>query len=151
MPDDLMTSLGDWVLAAGIADEVSGDGLVDGRALREAIYQIISDRMSGEPYDDTALRTVNRFAREPDVTPQLSSAGRRTTATAAQALSTIARDAIAVVSGPAATRLRECGRPGCTQVYLDHSRGGQREWCSMKACGNRTKAQAYRDRQRVAA
>ncbi|MGI5425384.1 CGNR zinc finger domain-containing protein [Streptomyces sp. CA-179760] len=48
-------------------------------------------------------------------------------------------------------RLKECGRPGCTRVYLDRSRGGRRAWCGMEECGNRVKAAAYRARRRGAA
>nr|WP_272925142.1 CGNR zinc finger domain-containing protein [Streptomyces sp. SID8377] len=47
--------------------------------------------------------------------------------------------------------LRECARPECTQVYLDHSRGRRREWCAMRTCGNRVKAAAFRARHRTTA
>lgn len=51
-------------------------------------------------------------------------------------------------SGPEADLLKECGRPECTQVCLDRSRGFRREWCAMATCGNRVKAAAYRSRKR---
>lgn len=44
-------------------------------------------------------------------------------------------------------RLRECKR--CTHLFLDHGRGGGRRWCSMARCGNRTKAETFRTRQRA--
>nr|WP_281353719.1 CGNR zinc finger domain-containing protein [Phytoactinopolyspora mesophila] len=46
--------------------------------------------------------------------------------------------------------LKECGRAGCTRVYLDRSRGARRTWCGMDECGNRVKAAAYRARMRAA-
>ncbi len=44
------------------------------------------------------------------------------------------------------SRLRECRR--CTRLFLDHGRGPGRRWCSMARCGNRAKAQGFRDRRR---
>ncbi len=46
-------------------------------------------------------------------------------------------------------RLRECRR--CTHMFLDHGRGTGRRWCSMARCGNRAKAESFRDRRRPAA
>jgi predicted RNA-binding Zn ribbon-like protein len=43
------------------------------------------------------------------------------------------------------SRLRECRR--CTQLFLDHGRGPGRRWCSMARCGNRAKAQNFRERR----
>jgi predicted RNA-binding Zn ribbon-like protein len=40
--------------------------------------------------------------------------------------------------------VRRCER--CTLWFLDVSRGHQRRWCSMALCGNRAKAEAYRQR-----
>nr|WP_272918512.1 CGNR zinc finger domain-containing protein [Nocardiopsis alba] len=45
--------------------------------------------------------------------------------------------------------LKECGRPDCTRLYLDRSRGARRTWCGMDECGNRVKAAAYRARRRA--
>ncbi len=45
-------------------------------------------------------------------------------------------------------RLRECR--GCTHLFLDHGRGPGRRWCTMARCGNRAKAQSFRDRRRAA-
>jgi len=45
------------------------------------------------------------------------------------------------------TRLRECRR--CTHLFLDHGRGQGRRWCSMARCGNRAKAESFRQRQRA--
>ncbi|WP_244287435.1 CGNR zinc finger domain-containing protein [Amycolatopsis rubida] len=87
-------------------------------------------------------------AARPDAVPQLTRTGRQVRATAAQALSTVAQAAVTILGGPDADLLKECGRPECTQVYLDHSRGSRREWCAMATCGNKMKAAAYRARQR---
>lgn len=140
--------LGRWVAESGVVDETPEFESLDAALeLREAIYDLLTARMSGRPYDAASLAAVNTAAAQPPPAMTLSSAGSRTTATAAQTLSLLARDAISVLSGPDAALLKQCARHGCTQVYLDRSRGGRREWCSMQTCGNRVKASAYRARQ----
>lgn len=47
------------------------------------------------------------------------------------------------------SRLRECRR--CTHLFIDRGRGPGRRWCSMTRCGNRAKAQGFRDRRRASA
>jgi predicted RNA-binding Zn ribbon-like protein len=116
-----------------------------------------------EPADSVALaaavEVLNRYAEEPPVTVRLEVAGGvgagdaaasiRRTGTAAQGLAAVAREAVEILGGPDAALLRECGRPECTQVYLDRSRGHRREWCAMRTCGNRVKVSAYRSRHRT--
>jgi predicted RNA-binding Zn ribbon-like protein len=63
-------------------------------------------------------------------------------------LSTIARDAIDLLAGPYAGRIRECAHPDCSRLFLDVSHAGRRRWCGMTACGNRSKSAAYRRRVR---
>jgi hypothetical protein len=44
-------------------------------------------------------------------------------------------------------RLRACASEECRWVFYDDSRNGAGRWCSMSACGNRTKTARYRARQ----
>jgi predicted RNA-binding Zn ribbon-like protein len=44
--------------------------------------------------------------------------------------------------------IRECNAEDCNWLFLDHSRGGTRRWCSMKSCGNRAKARRHYRRKR---
>ena len=153
-PIEMLTSparLDSWFAESGIVDGGTTSRPADVKAaiaLREAIYSLVSARMAGKTYGKAALALVNDVARKPSVIPQLSRGGRRTEATPAQAMSTVARDAISILGGPEADLLKECSRPGCTQTYLDTSRGGRREWCAMETCGNKMKAAAYRARKR---
>jgi predicted RNA-binding Zn ribbon-like protein len=41
-------------------------------------------------------------------------------------------------------KIRKCGAFDCDVYYLDHSKGQRRQWCSMKACGNREKQRRRR-------
>jgi predicted RNA-binding Zn ribbon-like protein len=134
-------------------------GLVDGETrcrpsdvstavtLREAIYALIAARLAGEAFDESALALVNRTACTPSAIPRLTPAGRRVEATPEQAMSSVARIVVDLLGGPESHLLKECGRPECTQVYADHSRGSRREWCSAK-CRNKVNVAAYRARVR---
>jgi predicted RNA-binding Zn ribbon-like protein len=42
--------------------------------------------------------------------------------------------------------VKACEGPNCTLMFVDHTRGRKRRWCSMALCGNRTKAAAHRKR-----
>ncbi|MBT2393580.1 ABATE domain-containing protein [Streptomyces sp. ISL-1] len=145
-------SLTSWFRECGITESDIACESFDVReavALREAIYQLVFAKIAGESYDREALSLVNDAARRPAPVPQLTADGRRIEATVQQAFSYVARDAIAVLSGPKVPLLKECANPDCTQIYIDHSRGARREWCKMDPCGNRIKAAAYRARKRA--
>lgn len=70
----------------------------------------------------------------PDLTPE-------------QVLGFVARDAVEFFGTDAAGRLKECAEPRCGILFEDRSNGGRRQWCSMKACGNRMKAHRHAGRR----
>ncbi|MFF4653383.1 CGNR zinc finger domain-containing protein [Streptomyces sp. NPDC001380] len=148
-------SLEAWFRESGLVDGDTPCGpsdLEQATALREAVYLLVAATLAGDGYDADALALVNDTARTPSAVPQLARRGRRRTeATPQQALSSIARQAVQLLGGPEAALLKECSRDECTQVYLDRSHGGRREWCAMDPCGNRIKAAAYRARKRTEA
>ena len=63
-----------------------------------------------------------------------------------QLLWPVIQSAADLVSSPDVAKIRECGAPDCSWLFLDHSRGGRRRWCDMSTCGNRAKARRYYDR-----
>jgi len=143
-----------WLVEAGLLEErpaVSGAQLTEARALREAIYRVAKRAGRGRP-DPGDVREINRWAARPDLAPQLDAGGRGVSSVAdphvESALATLARDAIDLVTGPYATRVRECGADDCALLFVDTSRPGRRRWCSMKGCGNKVKTAAYRRRRR---
>ncbi|MET9291068.1 CGNR zinc finger domain-containing protein [Streptomyces sp. NPDC003077] len=139
-----------WYVESGIVDSVAPSRPSDverAKAVREAVYELITARRLGAALDDRALDTLNDAARKPSAVPQLTSAGRRTEATAEEALSAVARQAVELLGGPDVPLLKECGNPECTRVYIDRSRGMRRHWCGMQSCGNKIKAAAYRARK----
>lgn len=116
-------------------------------ALREAIYRLALDRVLGRPLHPASLRLVNDTAAGPVPTITLSDAGMRMSGDLRAVLTHLARSGIATLADPHA-HLKECGRDGCTRIYIDRSRGARRTWCGMDGCGNRVKAAAYRARKR---
>ncbi|UBU10236.1 CGNR zinc finger domain-containing protein [Nonomuraea gerenzanensis] len=150
---DAPATLDAWYVEGGLVDAAPScqdSDLARAVAVREAIYALITARLAGDGYDDQALALVNEAARTPPATPQLTAGGRWTEATPAQALSTVARHAIELLSGPDVPLMKECANPECTKVFIDRSRGGRREWCGMESCGNKIKAAAYRARKKQA-
>lgn len=115
--------------------------------------------------DDVARRDIaliNRSASQPDLTPQLALGtiaseqllNLRVTWTAEHAvdaaLSTLARDAMALLASPQAQHVKECAHPDCSLLFLDDSQARRRRWCSMNRCGNLTKIANYRSRRPAA-
>ncbi|WP_216853220.1 CGNR zinc finger domain-containing protein [Phytoactinopolyspora halotolerans] len=119
-------------------------------SLREAIYQLALDRVLDRPFDPASVEIVNNAAAGPALTIRLSDTGVHMSGDMTAVLSHIARAGIAVLADSRAC-LKECGRTGCTRIYLDRSRGARRTWCGMEECGNRVKAAAYRARKRASA
>ncbi|MFF1920935.1 CGNR zinc finger domain-containing protein [Streptomyces sp. NPDC058221] len=141
-----------WYLESGVVDMIvpgTEDGVEQATTVREAIYQLVTDRRLGGGFDAESLGVLNDAARKPPATPQLTATGRRTEATPEQALSSVARCAVELLSGPDVPLMKECGNPECTRVYIDRSRGMRRQWCGMDSCGNKIKAAAYRARKRT--
>ena len=65
-----------------------------------------------------------------------------------QGLGAFARDARDVIgTGTLRDRVRECAGDNCQLIFLDTSRPGNRRWCSMERCGNRSKVRAHRARR----
>lgn len=138
-----------WLVEAGIVDRPPAVGqaqLEAARALRDAIYP--AAKRAGEGALDPAdVAEINQWATHPAPAPQLD-LYRRVRWVAEQpveaALAGIARDAIDLISGPLATRVRECAAEDCALLFVDTSPPGRRRWCSMDGCGNRAKTTTYR-------
>ena len=132
-------------------DGVSERELVDALALRAAITRMAAAAADREPLAPDDVDTLNLFAATPDVPPVLVGGQRQAGAGSirvGQVLSTLARDAVALLTADAegAGRIRRCAAEDCRLVFHDESRTGSRRWCSMQRCGNRAKVRAFRER-----
>lgn len=141
-------ALADWIVAAGLLDSpptADADTLARAVRLREAAYRMALAAARETAFDDGDRRTVNEFAE--GVPPSISLRADGTvvrSGDADAALAAVARSAIELLGSRAL--VKECGRPVCTRLYVDTSRGGSRRWCDMTLCGNRAKSAAFRAR-----
>ncbi|GAA1115817.1 ABATE domain-containing protein [Kribbella jejuensis] len=109
--------------------------------LREALYRLFTGTAV-----TADVGVVNRWSSRrlpgPRLTPELGLEPAPLDAT--DLLSTLARDAIELLTGPYADRIRACASDDCSLLFVDTSRPGRRRWCSMNTCGARAKMSTYR-------
>ncbi|WP_338898380.1 ABATE domain-containing protein [Streptomyces sp. TG1A-60] len=137
---------------------VTEDDVAYARRLRDALTRTVVSLVCGglpelgiAPADSADLDIINEAAARPPLAPAIGADGSRGwavgTATGARLLSTVARDAVDLLTGPYAERIRMCAGDRCHLLYVDTSRPGRRRWCSMEHCGNRHKVRAHRVRR----
>ncbi|MFJ6524635.1 CGNR zinc finger domain-containing protein [Streptomyces longwoodensis] len=150
-PADLVAWAARSRLPDGLDLTVSGAEVERARAVRDALFLLTADRAHGRPLDAGHVEVVNAAAAAPPLVTRLLADGTRAWAPGATGtglLSTVARDAIDLFTGPYADRVRECGAHDCYLLFVDTSRPGRRRWCAMEHCGNRAKVRAHRARSR---
>ncbi|NWJ41956.1 MAG: ABATE domain-containing protein [Geothrix sp.] len=123
--------------------------------LREALYGIFSARAHDREIPPGDLACLNEALGEALPNLHLGLEGtalawhwRRDGTALTAPLWPIARAAADLLTAKAAAPVRECGGAQCTWLFLDHSRGRSRRWCSMASCGNRAKARRHYHRSR---
>jgi len=161
--------LGEWLaqppLAAVLTVPATTQELAAAKVLRQAIWDASHAQAGHRPLPAAAVAAINRAAAAPPLTPELTTsstavapltpapagvivaAGWAAPVRATQALSTMAREMIELLSGSFSGRIRECASGDCPLVFVDTSRPGARRWCSMERCGNRHKLRALRARR----
>lgn len=150
-PEDLTRWLGQSRLelpAGGV--RVDTEQLAAARTLRDALWRLAVARAHGEAGAAADYAVLNHAAAHPPLVPQIGPDGTPAAPLPAdgdQLVSTLARDAIALFTGPFADRVRECGGHNCQLIFVDTSRPGRRRWCSMERCGNLHKVRALRARR----
>jgi predicted RNA-binding Zn ribbon-like protein len=138
---------------------VTDDDVAYARRMRDALARTVVSRVCGgglpelgiAAADTADLDLINEAAAHPPLAPVIGADGTRGwaagPATGPQLLSTVARDAVELLTGPYAQRIRMCAGDRCYLLYVDTSRPGRRRWCSMEHCGNRHKVRAHRVRR----
>ncbi|MGP4113181.1 CGNR zinc finger domain-containing protein [Streptomyces sp. 4N509B] len=142
---------------------VTEEEVARARRLRDALWHVVLDVTGTEPPPDPdspsappsrladAVATLNEAAAEPPLAPALgpglSRAWAAGPASGTRLLATVARDAVELLTGPFAHRIRACAADDCYLTYVDTSRPGRRRWCSMEHCGNRHKVRTHRARR----
>jgi predicted RNA-binding Zn ribbon-like protein len=147
--------LGEWLaqppLAAVMTVPVTARELAAAKALRQAMWDAAHVRAAHRPLSAKAVATINRAAAAAPLVPELDAIGTTVgwaaPVRATQAMSTLAREMVELLSGPLSECIRECAGDNCPLVFVDTSRPGARRWCSMERCGNRHKLRALRARR----
>lgn len=155
--------VGNWVEADLVVDEpalaywlgvllerevAGGSGLQDFRMLREALFHAGRSQVAGRSFRSRDVEVLNRLAQGPALPAAMDVSGAAVLPVISvdQALTHIAREAITLFTGPLRGRVRECAAEDCGLLFVDASRPGRRQWCSMARCGNIAKTRAYRGR-----
>jgi predicted RNA-binding Zn ribbon-like protein len=150
-PGDLVT-LARRLDFAAAATPASAAALADARALRDALDPVLRARLAERPVPRRALDAVEAAARAALEAARLVPGG------AAFAWSwpsddthtpvhRFAHAAVELLTDePELARLHQCA--ACRWLFLDHSRGAGRRWCSMADCGTEAKKRRYVQRRR---
>jgi predicted RNA-binding Zn ribbon-like protein len=140
-----------WIAEAGLTPaKVTDAQLRQAVQLRESLYRLFTAHLARHAVSTADRGRVNAAAAQPSPAPQLDRHGQLRWVAGdpfAAATAQLARDAIEVVTGAHADRLRECAARDCAFLFVDTSRAGQRRWCAMNRCGNREHQRDHRTRQ----
>jgi predicted RNA-binding Zn ribbon-like protein len=112
-----------------------------GRAVRPAVVDAVNAVLRLNADYTQVVRTPGGFAEEtrwaferPD-----------------QLLAPVARSAADLLGSGDHSLVRKCRNPRCVLFFYDTTKNHGRAWCSMSACGNRTKVAAHYKRRRAVA
>ncbi|RFB85526.1 hypothetical protein B5K11_29740 [Rhizobium leguminosarum bv. trifolii] len=130
----------------------AGAALADALALREAIYRLFLSEDAGKPYPIADLRLVEDRARLGRTHQALvaDAAGYRWTlpfddlGEMAQLFAIKAVDLL--IERGRRRAVRECKGSNCGWLFIDHSKGGRRMWCSDASCGSHARIKRFRSR-----
>lgn len=133
-----------WTGAADAAD------LANLRTLRDAIDRLLRACRGRTRAARADVERVNRALTPGRARPQLGWGASGPTLKPPSAptrrhalLHALASDAVTLLTGPYADRVRECAHPDCRLQFVAHN--PRRHWCSSRLCGNRARvAKHYR-------
>jgi predicted RNA-binding Zn ribbon-like protein len=114
--------------------------------LRETIHRCFAATASGRAPAPRDLAALNAALAEAPMRRRVQPGGwdvGTPEPTAATLLAPVLWSAADLLVGPQLARVRQCSNPECGWLFLDNSKGGNRRWCSMSACGNRAKAHRH--------
>jgi predicted RNA-binding Zn ribbon-like protein len=118
--------------------------------LRESVRELLSGGSEAERAAGVLSAAARRSRLRPEFTP---SGGVRLVPAGGGADRALGALLVVVAEAMADgrwRRLKVCRNDACRWAFFDTSRAGAGKWCSMAVCGNRSKAAAWRARQRDA-
>jgi len=150
-PEDLVT-LARRLGLAGPRTPAGAGALAEARALRPNVDALLRARVGGERPPADALSSLEGAARAALAAARLESVDGVVTWTwpdddARSPVHRLAHAALQLLGDEVElARLHQCA--GCCWLFLDHSRGAGRRWCSMADCGTEAKKRRYVERRR---
>jgi predicted RNA-binding Zn ribbon-like protein len=150
---DSPAALRDWFAERGWLDR--GERLTDAdlrQALevREAIRSLLLAN-NGHALDEQAVDSLNSAAARAEILVRFDDGGAGDLAPARSGIDGALGHLLAIVYRSMAEdtwpRLKACPYHTCKWAFYDHSKNRSGTWCDMAVCGNRAKAQAYRERR----
>ncbi|MBH0123398.1 CGNR zinc finger domain-containing protein [Rhodococcus sp. NPDC003382] len=148
-PDDLTNWIAARMRVPAAHVRLGPHDVAQAKGLREALWHSLNRCIDGSGPSPSDTAVIDAAAARPDIAPQLAAPGTVVPITGDQALSTLARDAVDLLGGPRASRIKRCAADDCPLVFVDTSRAGNRRWCSMARCGNRDKVRAHRRKEQA--
>lgn len=154
--DDATTSLEllrDFVNTFNVesqTDMLASSGLVARAELREAIEvrEAVRELLIANnqlPADvERASRVLDRAARRAGLSVRFADGAARVQGR--RGLGSILAATAHAMSSPEWPRLKACRAESCHWAFVDHAKNRSRAWCDMTTCGNRQKAQRFRER-----
>ncbi len=139
-----------WLRAHGFEvqpDEAQRRRIVE---TREHLRRLIGVN-SGRPLDAKVAARLSRLLDAAAVHPVIDESGVRLASDARGVDGFLAALLAALVEGSingTFRRLKVCRADTCQWTFYDNSKNGCGAWCSMRVCGSRAKAKAYRERHR---
>jgi predicted RNA-binding Zn ribbon-like protein len=136
-----------WLRERGLA--ASPGELARAARVREALRALLLDHNGVEVEVAAAGETLVEASRAARLELRVTAGGPRLVP-AAGGLDAELGALLALVAAAAAdgswSRLKACRAETCRWAFYDEARNRSRRWCSMAVCGNRAKAQRYRER-----
>ena len=150
-----------FATAAGLAGWLGARGLEPGAvtagereravAVREGLRALLREH-NGEPRDAGAVAALRAAADGLPVSVRVDAEGATEPVPAGRGVPAALGLVLAVVHEARADstwdRLKACPGSHCGWAFYDNSPGRTSTWCSMRVCGGREKARAYRRRVR---
>jgi predicted RNA-binding Zn ribbon-like protein len=148
----------EWCSRAGLLSRQEADriavpaaALGEARIFREHLHTLLSARIDGIAVPANALRECDRWLHQAWADLSIDPASPEGVSWSAAAfdarlpLKRIALSALEVLRAAQPHRLKRCASPdSCGWLFYDDSKGGQRRWCAMEACGTIEKMRRYR-------
>ncbi len=145
-----------WCASRGLIDETAKASAADLRRaieLREALRQLLLANTGVEVDNVPAFEVLDRAARRARIELSFEECAGRLAPAATGVAAALGQIVIGVHTAMADgswERLKGCRASDCEWAFIDHAKNHSRAWCSMRSCGNREKARAFRERQREA-